>query len=148
MNLFSIDGSIKKYDSPFEIMTEYYTCRLALYEKRKQYLLDTMKNIINLISNKMKFILMVVDDKLIINRRNKNDITKDLEINSFPKLSFNSDNISYDYLLKMEIYDLTMEKILLLQKKMDEKQNEYNSLEKMTSIDIWKEELNNLKNQL
>ena len=96
----------------------------------------------------MKFILMVVDDKLIINRRNKNDITKDLETHKFPKLSFTGDNISYDYLLKMEIYDLTMEKINLLQKKMDEKQNEYDMLEKMTSIDIWKDELTKLKEQL
>jgi len=148
MNLFSVDGSIKKYESPFEIMAEYYHTRLDLYEKRKQYMLDTLKNGVNLISNKMKFILMVVDDKLIINRRNKNDIVKDLETNKFPKLSTNGDNVSYDYLLKMEIYDLTMEKINLLQKKMDEKQNEYDTLENLTVIDIWKGELNTLKDQL
>ena len=144
MNLFSIDGSIKRYNSAHEIMNEYYTTRLELYGKRKEYQLDTIQNVINLISNKIKFILMVVENKILINRRNKKDIIGDLEKFNFPKIN-TGDNISYDYLLKMEIYELTTEKIEQLIKKNEEKQNEYDTLQKIPIVDIWKAELNALK---
>ena len=144
MNLFSIDGSIKRYNSAHEIMNEYYTTRLELYGKRKAYQLDTIQNVINLISNKIKFILMVVENKILINRRNKKDIIGDLEKFNFPKIN-TGDNISYDYLLSMPIYQLTSEKIEKLNTEMNEKQVEYDTLNNRTPIDIWKTELNELK---
>ena len=148
MNLFSTEGSIKKYESPFEIMTEYYGERLSLYEKRKQYMLDTMKNKIDIISNKARFILMIVEDELVVNRRKKIDIETDLTTHNFPKLSTRSDKLSFDYLLEMSIYELTLEKIEELNKKMEEEQAKYDNLNKMTAIDIWKNELNLLKEKL
>ena len=148
MTLYSTDRSIKKYDSAQEIMLEYYTTRLSLYEKRKQHILDTLKNELDIISNIVRFILMVVENVLLINNRKKVDIEKDLELNKFPRLSKNSDTVSYDYLLSMTIYQLTFERIEKLKKEMDEKQMEYNVLKEITPIDMWKNELNELLKDL
>ena len=153
MHLYSVDGNIKKYESPFEIMTEYYTERLAIYEKRKMYELNVLQNIIDLMTNKIRFILMVVEEELIINKRKKSEIEVDLITHEFPKLSNKMDddnnedntNASYDYLLTMPIYQLTFEKIEELKSKMDKKQSEYDILNKLTPVDIWKSELNSLK---
>ena len=61
MTLYSVDGNIRKYSCAQEIMIEYYAKRLELYEKRKQYQLDVMSNELAIISNKVKFILMVIE---------------------------------------------------------------------------------------
>jgi len=146
MTLYGVDGSIKKYTCAQEIMIEYYATRLSLYEKRKQYILDELKNELNIISSKVKFILMVVEDELVINNRKRTEIETDLVSFEFPKLNTNNgDNTSYDYLLSMPIYQLTSEKIEKLKAEMNEKQVEYDTLNNRTPIDIWKSELNELK---
>ena len=145
MHLFSTDCTIKKYDSPQEIMIEYYKCRLELYEKRKQYQLEQMKNELDIISNKVRFILMVIDNTLTINNRKKNDIEIDLISNNFLKLNTNIDSTpNYEYLLGMSIYQLTFEKLEKLKEELDLTQAEYNALEKLSPTDIWKKELNEL----
>ena len=143
MTLYSVDGNIRKYSCAQEIMIEYYAKRLELYEKRKQYQLDVMSNELAIISNKVKFILMVIENKLVINNRKKTEIEQDLIKNDFPKLS-TGENISYDYLLGMPIYQLTFEKLEKLKSELDEKTNEYNALNLLQPIDIWKSELNSL----
>ena len=155
MHLYSVDGSIKKYESPLEIMNEYYSERLSIYEKRKDYELNILKNIIEVLSNKVRFILMVVEEEIIVNKRKKSEIEVDLVTHEFPKLSnkgeeddstsTSTSTTSYNYLLNMPIYQLTFEKIEELKQKMDEKQNEYNTLDKILPVDIWRSELNSLK---
>jgi DNA topoisomerase II len=147
MTLYSVNGSIKKYDSPQHIMLEYYETRLELYEQRKQHLLNCMKNTLDIISNKVKFILMVVENKLSINNRKKSEIVLDLIKHKFPQLS-NNENISFDYLLTMPIYQLTFEKIEALKKQMNEKQIQYDGLFATNSLDIWKGELEELEKML
>ena len=48
----------------------------------------------------------------------------------------------------MSLYNFTQEKIEELSKVIDELINEYESLEKMTEINIWKNELKILKNKI
>ena len=145
MHLYSIDGCIKKYSSIKEILKEYYTERLSLYENRKEYMLNIMQNELDLMTWKCKFIIMVVEKKLIINNRKKTDIEKSLQDNTFPKMSDGNNKKSYSYLLSMPIYNLTYEKIEELKKMIDNKQTEYNLLNNKTVVNIWHEELEVLK---
>lgn len=145
MHLYSNDGCIKKYNSIKEIMMEYYHKRLELYEKRKEYILNILKNQLDTLSYKCKFILMVVEKKLIVNNRKKIDIEGDLIKHKFPKLGDNND---YNYLLGMPIYSLTYEKIEELKKQINIKETEYNNLMNKTGKDLWKDELNELKKYL
>jgi len=142
MHLFDRNGTIKKYDSPLEIMEEYFIVRLELYRKRKEYLLNNLKYELEKISNKVKFILMIINKELKINNRKKLDIESDLETHKFDKF----DN-SYTYLLSMPIHNLTMEKIEELKKQQEEKETEYNNLEKLNPEDIWSSELDKLEKE-
>ena len=147
MHLYSINGSIKKYNSVKEIMIEYFGKRLELYDKRRDYQLSQLKYQLNVLSYKVKFILMVVENKLVVNNRKRAEIESDLVKHKFHKYGKSIDdteNKSYNYLLGMPIYTLTYEKIEELKKQMNEKEIEYNTLLDLTSSDIWKTELKTL----
>lgn len=141
MHLYSTNGSIKKYLSIKEILQEYFTERLELYQKRKDYQLDILKKELELISYKCKFILMVIEKKIKINNRKRTDIEQKLFLFKFPKLGTDK---SYQYLLGMPIYSLTFEKVQELKKQMKNKKIEHEKLLKLTPQNIWKKELEEL----
>ena len=146
MHLYCVNGNIKKYNTINDIIQDFYTERLNIYEKRREYILKQLKYQLDILSYKVKFILMVVQKQLKINNRKKDIIEKDLVNNKFPKFgkNINDENKTYDYLLGMPIYSLTYEKIEELKNQMKNKDIEYNQLNNKKSIDLWKEELQNL----
>ena len=156
MILFSPEGKIKKYDSIEEILDEFYYIRIKYYELRKNYLLNIFKNEINIINNKIRFIEMVINNKLNLINENK-----DFLINELNKLKFDSYNIldmdninineekstnNFDYLLnlkecnKKEIEKLNSEKLL--------KEKELKILENTDIKKIWIDDLDELEKQL
>ncbi len=145
MHLYSTKGKLTKYNTIRDIFEEYYTHRVELYAKRREFQLNELKDELDIISNKTRFILMVVNEELIINKRKRGEIEDDLEENDFKKAGLNN---NYDYLLNMPIYQLTFEKIEELKKQKEAKETEYNKLNKMKPHDIWKNELIELKNML
>jgi DNA topoisomerase II len=147
MHLYNSDGCITKYKSIESIVRDYYKYRLDLYQKRKDYLLNQLSNQLEIISWKVKFLLMICEDKLIINKKKKQDIESELIKLNFPKLSKNNSKESFDYLLGMELYNLTFEKIEELKKQEKEKQTEYDNLNKQTIEMIWLNELSILENK-
>jgi len=140
MHLYSTKGKLTKYNTIRDIFDEYYVHRLELYAKRREFQLNELKDELDMISNKARFILMVVNEELIINKRKRGEIEDDLEENDFKKI-----NNTFDYLLNMPIYQLTFEKIEELKKQKEIKETEYNKLNKMKPHDIWKDELIELK---
>ena len=142
MHLFDASGTIKKYNSPVEIMEEYYVVRLKLYEKRKEHELDILRNQLKMISNKVRFIMMIVDKKLIVNNKKRSELEAELDKHKFAK--FDS---TYNYLLSMPIYNLTVEKIDELKKQEEDKQHQYEELEKLTIETMWLNELNKLEKE-
>ena len=142
MHLFDASGTIKKYNSPVEIMEEYYVVRLKLYEKRKEHELDILRNQLKMISNKVRFIMMIVDKKLIVNNKKRSELEAELDKHKFAK--FDS---TYNYLLGMPIYNLTVEKIDELKKQEEDKKHQYEELEKLTIETMWVNELNKLEKE-
>ena len=145
MHLYSTEGKLTKYITIRDILEEYYKKRLELYDTRREFQLDELKKDLDIISNKVRFILMVVNDELIVSKRKKNDIETDLEKHKFSKLGSNA---SYDYLLSMQIYQLTFEKIEELKKQETQKTQEYDNLYKQKPHDIWRNELIELKDAI
>lgn len=149
MHLFDSNGTIKKYDSPVEIMEEYYIVRLKTYEKRKLYELEILEYQVKIISNKVKFILMIVDKKLVVNNKKRSELEAELEKLKFPKLGKNRSDtdVNYTYLLGMPIYNLTMEKIEELKKQQEDKENQYEELDKLSIEKMWLNELDKLEKE-
>ena len=149
MHLYGPEGHIKRYDSVEEIMRDYFTVRLALYNDRKIHQLAILEHQLKLISFKVKFILMVVEKKLEVNNKKRSEIEEKLEKNKFPKLGRSKDDTktSYDYLLSMPIYNLTYEKIEELKKQHEDKEAEYEELNCKSPQDIWSVELDVLEEE-
>lgn len=149
MHLYGPEGHIKRYDSVEEIMRDYFTVRLDLYQDRKEYQLGILDHQLKLISYKVKFILMVVEKKLEVSNKKRSEIEEKLEKHKFPKLGRSKDDakVSYDYLLSMPIYNLTYEKIEELKKQQEDKNSEYEDLDSKSAQDIWNKELDTLEEE-
>ena len=80
LNTIDMDGkSIINFETPQELVDSFVKRRLRFYNDRKTKLVDTIsKNIFDL-EDKIKFIQLVVDDKLIINKRKISDIKNDCD---------------------------------------------------------------------
>lgn len=150
LHAYSASGAIKKFTKIQQILDEYYIVRLDGYQRRKDYLLKVYKHIFDIIKFKVKFIKEIVNKTLKINNKKKTVIEENLTDKEYPKLgkTFNDKIISYDYLLGMNLYSLTKEKIEELEKQLDDKKKLYNTLKKKSPQDIWKEELDELEDFL
>jgi len=139
MNLF-VDGKIEKFETPEEIIDVFYKKRLEDYKSRKESMLDTLLRDKTKLDNQVRFIKMVISDKLKVNNRKKDLIVKDLIKNKFDE-----HDGSYDYLLSMSIWSLTKEKVDELSKKAKEKDTDYKNLKKTKVTDLWLEDISELK---
>ena len=147
MHLYGPEGHIKRYDTVQDIMNDYYKVRLQLYVDRKKHQLDILEYMLKIISNKVRFIMMVVEKKLDISNKKKVDIEELLTKNKFPMIGKNKDDtkLSFDYLLNMPMYSLSNEKIEELKENEKEKTDEYNVLNNKSVEKIWSEELDILE---
>jgi hypothetical protein len=93
-----------------------------------------------------------MNDEIVIYKRKKIDIIKDLlsqeyiQVTSGKIVEFMKDETtsSYDYLIKMSLYLFTEDEIEKLEKQINDLQNEYHVLEKLTVEEIWISECDKL----
>merc|ERR1719158_1622315 len=69
MVLFDSEGKIKKYKNALQIIEEFAGVRLKYYSLRKQYLINKLTLERDLLSNRARFIHMIVTKKLIVSNR-------------------------------------------------------------------------------
>ncbi|KAJ8573579.1 hypothetical protein K7X08_010090 [Anisodus acutangulus] len=169
MHLFDSRGKIKKYDTPEEILEEFYHVRLEYYEKRKRSLLEILELELLRIENKVKFILGVVKGEIIVNNRKRADLLLELKNKGFtpftkkkaveaddPEDSEESPEESnrgvrasdYDYLLSMAIGTLTLERIQELCAERDKLNGEVEDMRNATPKVLWMKDLDVLDKQL
>ena len=143
MYLFDENRHIKKFDSQYDIIDHYYNVRLEFYKKRKEYQLQQLKFDIEVIKNRMLFIKSVIEDKIKINRRSRDEVEKDLVNLNLLKV-----NDSFAYLLNMSIISLTKEKLVELKEEFDKSKEKWKNLNDTTIENIWLSELDELKKKL
>merc|ERR1719327_1068158 len=92
-------------------MEEFAAVRLKCYDTRKKYLINKLTMERDLLSNRARFIKMIVEKKLHINNRKKVDVVKDLTRLKFQKFGDTKPPRSgFEYLLIMQIVSLTKER--------------------------------------
>lgn len=87
MVLFDKDGKIRRYRDEVEIMEEFYFERLKTYGLRKNYQISKIQRDIVFLENKLKFIIYVNEEKLILRNRKKKDVVQKLIEFKFTKES-------------------------------------------------------------
>lgn len=172
MVLFDAEGRIRKYDSPEEIIQEFFKIRLNLYNERRAYMLRELEQELLCLDNKQRFITMVIDGKLKVAKRKKIELIKDLKRLKFDQIfkketklaeseaaesdsesegdSMKDDEVSekdsgYDYLLSMPLWSLTMERVRHLGKQRDNKEEQKITMEGKTGKELWETDLINLE---
>jgi len=135
MHLFHPTQGIKKYGSPEGILTDFLEIRLDYYKKRKKHLIKTLEHQTVVASNKAKFVKMVVQGDLIVFKRKRADLEKELA-GIFPKI-----DESFDYLLNIKTYQYTEEAIEKLNKEASDAETELVELKKVGVVDMWKTDI-------
>ena len=78
MVLYDSYGCMKRYDTPMDIMKEFFELRLKMYEKRKKYLEGALGAEACKLSNQARFILEKCDGTLKIENKKKKLMIEEL----------------------------------------------------------------------
>ncbi|XP_006619463.1 DNA topoisomerase 2 isoform X2 [Apis dorsata] len=176
MCAFDENQCLQKYDSVLQILKGFYKVRLEMYHKRKEYLEGILQAEASKLSNQARFIVEKCDGTIVIENKKRKDMIAELirrEYESDPvlawKLSQNREEVleevaenvddetvsstaitkeNFDYLLGMTLWSLTKEKKDELLRQKDDKLAELKRLQARTPISLWKEDLDNLLNEL
>lgn len=131
----------KQFETVQDVLDNFIDIRLKFYQKRKDYLLKTMVDKLTQLASKYYFIKGVVDGQIVVSKRKKENIIAQLE--KFEKIK--KANGSYDYLLAMQIYNLTQEKMEELKKLIEDGKDEYKKTKATTIQDMWLADLKELQ---
>jgi len=130
---------ILKYNTAEEYLMAFIKERQKLYIARKEYHLRRLIEEIKILEEKIRFINMVNDGDIIITKRKKVDLEKDLQSMGYTKLDEN-----FDYLLGMKMHALTTENVKKFQHYIDERKKEVKRLEEITPEQMHIQELREL----
>jgi DNA topoisomerase-2 len=136
MHMFNENGVIKKFKNATSIIRHYYPLRLGLYNKRRKHYISKWKQEIRMLRNKMRFLEAVMSDELILKRKKKAMVEKELEKAKYCKV-----DDSYSYLLSMPFTAQTEEKLSDLGKQINTLQENIISMEKETAESLWRADL-------
>lgn len=140
MHMFIEDRSITKMKNIKEILKKFYNFRIKWYKIRKDYLINKLEDEILYLDARIRFIMDIIENKLKIMNRKKNDIEEYLIKNEFPKKKMDDKN-NYDYLIKMPIWNLTYEKKEELLKELNNKKDILSNIKNKKLEKMWLEDL-------
>ncbi|KAG9234935.1 putative DNA topoisomerase 2 [Amylocarpus encephaloides] len=162
---FDTNGQIKKYGGVEDILEEYYTYRMAMYIKRKEYWVGKINYEYRKLKNQARFVTEIIENKLVVSKKKKPVLVAELrkrEYEAFPKLKdaqkagetedvveneegLEADEDSgardFDYLLGLPIWSLTQERVDKVRAQMADKKEEQLALEVKSEKDLWCDDL-------
>ena len=166
MHLFNENGVITKYSSPLAVLEAFIPLRLRAYAQRREMLIRLAEAQLKRLANKMRFILAVVDGSLVVNRKKKQELIAELDALCYDRLpktdkgsaaeidedgefvATEASGASFDYLLGMPLWNLTLEKVEELCAEKETKEAEVAALHNTTEKDLWRKDLETLEQAL
>jgi DNA gyrase/topoisomerase IV subunit B len=142
MYLFNSKCQIQKYNGPLDIIREFYTTRLIYYQKRKDKILEDLIYDIQLLENKIRFIREVVAERIVVHKMKKDQLEKRLSDDQY-----SLHNGTYDYILRIPIYNLTIDKVEDLENEKKKADDEINRVKSIDTKTWWSEELDVFSNE-
>ena len=144
MHLFDHNEHLQKYESASEIVEAYYPIRYEYYVSRKENQLDILKRELVILSNRARFILETLDDKIDLRKKRDDVIVQLLTDMNFDKNPYDNKH-PYHYLTKMPMDSVSTENVEKILKDKNTKEKQFKELEKKTIENIWLEELEELE---
>ena len=138
------NNRVKEFNSIQDILDMFINIRLKFYDKRKKYILESLKSKISELVSKYTFVLGIVKKTIVVSNKKKDDIIKQIDpIDKIIKIDG-----SYDYLLRMPIHSLTTEKLAELKQQIIDTKAEFDKVKSTTIQDMWLGDLHELKKAL
>jgi DNA topoisomerase-2 len=137
------NGKLIIFKNVNDLIRYFVNFRLSFYDKRKDYIINQLNRRHLYLTNKARFIKAIIDGKLKVNNVPKAQIVEFLEKNKFEQIEG-----SYNYLLSMQIYNLTKEKYEELLNEVTEVETEISQITKIEPIDMYKTDLKDLRKKL
>lgn len=137
---------ITKYDTAADIVDEYFTVRLNLYNDRKEMIIKKLEHELKILRNKVKFIKMVKNNEIDQKKLSESKLLTIMETEFDTEHATDSKNEikSYTYLVDMPIRSLTNENQKKYQSLHDSKLIELETIKKISPEDMWITDLKDL----
>lgn len=127
----------KRYSRVIDILEEFYNKRLQIYHRRKQYLIDEEMKIIPELQEKDRFITDLITRNIIIDKRTKEDIKKQLQERQYKEDIYKSLSL-----------DCTSDsKVRKLKEKLQYHLDRYNMLLNLKPEEMWYSDLVQLEEE-
>jgi DNA topoisomerase-2 len=135
MMAFNDKCVITKYGSADDILWEFYKYRLTFYQKRKDYLLDSINSEIVKVSEQLKFITMIVNNEMVIFKKEDEEVMKAMKENKF---------VNITKLLTTPIIKFTKKEIEKLTKELGEYEIQLSIIKNTSIKKMWLDDLDKL----
>ena len=142
MHMFNNDCKLRKYASVEEIIEDFYDVRLAMYSKRKKYLIQDLQNKLIKLSNRARYIQANLDGTVDL-RRKKSDAVNEL----LTSMQFALIDGDFKYLIKMPMDSVTQENVDKIMKEKCDAETELEILQKTSLETMWLSELKHLRTE-
>jgi DNA topoisomerase-2 len=122
-------------------MDDYYTVRLDLYQKRKDYMIAELEKELVHLSNKTKFIQENLDGTIDLRKKKREEVIAILKSKKFAILD---EDVEYKYLTKLPMDSVTEEHVEKMNKDCLNKKMELEEIVKTSIHNMWLQELDAL----
>ena len=134
MYLVTMNGTIKKFESPEEILVEFAKARLGFYKLRKKHMIETLNKTLELIDTKARFIELVIEEKIKIFKKTRKQIEEQMKCNGI------ADKF-WDECLNIKTYSYTKEEVDKMNEKIKSIRSQLSITEQTSIADMWKNDL-------
>ena len=143
MNMFNAQKQLHKYANVQEIIESFYEVRIHIYQKRKNAMVRSMKQIVKEMSNKARFIQEIIAGSLDL-RTYEDDLqtTEALQEKQYDKV-----DDKYEYLTRMPMHNMNKSRVHKLMSERDQVAQELEILEKTECTSMWLRELELLESK-
>lgn len=142
MHMFDEKEKLKKFESAKEIADHYMDIRYNVYVDRKKALLEALERDACKASNKARFILENLQEKIDLRRKKNDEIVSMLSNAGYDVVD---DDENYKYLVKMPMDSVSEENMAKLLSERDAKMTELELLKATTEKQLWINELTELE---
>lgn len=142
MHLFDHEDKLKKYNEVTDIIQDYYTKRLEMYNTRKEHMLRELEKDKKVLSNKARYIKELLDDVIDLRHKSKEQINEMLSNRKYDKSEVDND---YKYLVKMPMDSVSTENAEKLMKEFEDKKKELEVVQSTPIQRMWLNELTELR---
>jgi DNA topoisomerase-2 len=144
MHLFDAEDRLKKYETVEEIIDDYFVTRLELYNKRKMKLIDTLEQILIVLSNKARYINELLADTIDLRKKKRDEIIALLAGKGY---SIVDDDGEYKYLTRMPMDSVSEENVAKINREHEDKMDELERIKETSIHCMWLQDLDVLEKE-